>query len=86
MRKKLIERAYQSAEDLGIAVCCEDEARPYGTEPYCASSWQCKGKPVPYSNDYFREGTVKMLTLFHPNTGEVRVKGVTNARNDTLHP
>jgi hypothetical protein len=27
-----------------------------------------------------------MLTLFHPQTGIVRVKGVTNTRNDTLHP
>lgn len=26
-----------------------------------------------------------MITLLHPNTGEVRVKGVTNTRNETLH-
>ena len=26
-----------------------------------------------------------MLTLLHPKTGEVRVKGVTNTRNETLH-
>jgi hypothetical protein len=26
-----------------------------------------------------------MLTLFHPRSGEVRVKGVTNTRNETLH-
>jgi hypothetical protein len=26
-----------------------------------------------------------MLTLLHPKTGQVRVKGVTNTRNETLH-
>jgi hypothetical protein len=26
-----------------------------------------------------------MMTLFRPHTGEVRVKGVTNTRNETLH-
>ena len=27
-----------------------------------------------------------MLTLFHPNTGEVRVKGVEQSTNAILHP
>lgn len=71
---------------MGIALWCEDEAGPYGTEPYSGSSWQCQGEPVQVPHEYFREGTVKMLTLFHPKTGEVRVKGVTNTRNETLHP
>ncbi len=26
-----------------------------------------------------------MLTLLHPKTGQVRVRGVTNTRNETLH-
>jgi hypothetical protein len=33
-----------------------------------------------------REGTAKQLTLFHPATGQVRVKGVPNCPNTVLHP
>jgi hypothetical protein len=33
-----------------------------------------------------RDGIAKLLTLFHPATGEVRAKGVTNAPNVVLHP
>jgi hypothetical protein len=33
-----------------------------------------------------RNGTAKMLTLFRPQTGEVRAKGVRNAPNTVLHP
>jgi hypothetical protein len=33
-----------------------------------------------------KEGTAKILTLFHPATGEVRVKGVTCCTNAILHP
>ena len=35
---------------------------------------------------YIRNGTAKMLTLFHPATGKVRVKGVTQSTNAILHP
>jgi hypothetical protein len=33
-----------------------------------------------------REGTAKQLTLFHPATGAVRVKGVRQCPNAVLHP
>ncbi len=33
-----------------------------------------------------RNGTAKLLTLLHPATGEVRVKGVTSCTNAVLHP
>jgi hypothetical protein len=33
-----------------------------------------------------RGGTAKLLTLFHPASGEVRGKGVTTAANAVLHP
>ena len=36
-------------------------------------------------HEYIRNGTAKMLTLFHPDTGEVRVKGVTRSTNAILH-
>ena len=73
------------AESLGLAVWCEDEAGPYGTVPYPGESWQTEGQPAEYPHEYCREGTAKMITLFHPKTGEVRVKGVTTTRNETLH-
>jgi hypothetical protein len=44
------------------------------------------GKPARYPHEYIRNGTAKQLTLFHPATGEVRVKGVLRATNGTLHP
>jgi hypothetical protein len=33
-----------------------------------------------------RNGTAKLLTLFHPTDGQVRVKGVTSCPNAVLHP
>ena len=37
-------------------------------------------------HEYVRGGTVKLLTLFRPATGEVRAKGTTNVPNTVLHP
>lgn len=81
----MIERAYTLGEALGIAVWCEDEAGPYGTVPYLGQSWQPQGEPAQLSHEYSRDGTAKLLTLLHPKTGQVRVKGVNNTRNETLH-
>jgi len=41
---------------------------------------------VRQSHEYHRNGTAKMLTLFHPADGQVRVKGVTRTTNAVLHP
>jgi hypothetical protein len=41
---------------------------------------------VRQSHEYHRNGTAKMLTLFHPADGQVRVKGVTSTTNTVLHP
>ena len=49
-------------------------------------SWQPVGQPVRYPHEYLRRDTAKLLTLFHPMTGEVRVKGVTESSNAVLHP
>ena len=38
------------------------------------------------AHEYLRNGTAKLLTLFQPKTGEVRVKGVTSTKNAVLHP
>ncbi|MDV2993660.1 MAG: hypothetical protein N4J56_003314 [Chroococcidiopsis sp. SAG 2025] len=64
---------------------CEDEAGPFGTAPYPGSNWQPVGKPTRQEHEYIRNGTAKLLTLFHPATGQVRVKGVTSCTNAVLH-
>lgn len=79
----MIEAAYQQD---ALPVWTEDEAGPYQTIPDPGEHWHPAGKPVGYPHEYVREGTAKQLTLFHPQTGEVRVKGVTNAPNTILHP
>ena len=62
-----------------------DEAGPYTTTPYPGTNWHVQLHPKRYPHEYPRDGTAKMLTLFHPATGQVRVKGVTSATNVVLH-
>lgn len=64
---------------------CEDEAGPFSTVPYPGSNWQPQGKAACQEHEYIRNGTAKLLTLFHPATGQVRVKGVTSCTNAVLH-
>jgi hypothetical protein len=71
---------------MGLAVWNEDEAGPFQTVPYAGESWQPEGHPVCQPHEYIRNGTAKLLTLFHPASGEVRVKGVTQTTNAILHP
>ncbi len=63
----------------------QDEAGPYQTKPYPGQSWQPQGQRLRQSHEYIRNGTAKLLTLFHPATGQVRVKGVTRCTNGVLH-
>lgn len=81
--KKLIEAAYRQAE---LPVWTEDEAGPFQTVPYPGRSWRPLGDPCRYPHEYIRNGTAKQLTLFHPATGKVRVKGVLRSTNAVLHP
>jgi hypothetical protein len=67
-----------------LAVWNEDEAGPFQTVPYVGSSWQPQGQPVKQPHEYERNGSAKLVTLFHPSTGEVRVKGVTSSTNLVL--
>ncbi len=64
----------------------EDEAGPYPTHPYPGAHWQPVGRPVRYPHEYVRAGTAKQVTLFHPASGAVRVKGVRSCTNAVLHP
>ena len=44
------------------------------------------GRPARYPHEYIRNGTAKQLTLFHPATGELRLKGVLRTTNAVIHP
>ena len=81
----MIEAAYTVGERLGLAVWGEDEAGPFQTVPYPGQQWRPEGQPARYPHERLREGTAKLLTLFHPATGAVRVRGVTSCRNAVLH-
>jgi hypothetical protein len=81
----LIERAYLVGEALGLAVWGQDEAGPFQTEQHATGSWAPETRPATYPHEHQRNGTAKLLTLFHPLTGEVRVKGVTTTVNPVLH-
>lgn len=71
---------------MGLAVWGHDQAGPYQTIPQAGSSWQPQGRPARHPAEYIRNGTAKMLTLFHPATGRVRLNGVTRCPNAVLHP
>jgi len=82
----VIEAAYREGETQGLAVWTEDEAGPYQTRPIPGHGWHPTGHPARYPHEYLRNDTAKLLTLFHPATGTVRVKGVTQRTNAVLHP
>lgn len=82
----MIEQAYRVGESLGLSVWTEDEAGPFQTLPYGGHAWQPEGQPRRLPHEYVRNGTAKILTLFHPADGQVRVKGVPRCPNDVLHP
>lgn len=82
----MIEDAYTSGVSLGLAVWCEDEAGPFQAVPHPGSSWQPEGHPARHPHEYVRGGTAKVLTLFRPADGRVRVEGTTTCPNGVLHP
>ena len=84
-QKKLIEQAYGIADLLGLSVWCEDEAGPYQTKPYAGASWPFQGHPLQQPHEYSRNGTAKVVTLFHPADGRVAVKGVMRTTNAIVH-
>jgi hypothetical protein len=81
----LIEDAYTLGEHLGLSVWCCDQAGPFPTAPYLGQSWRPEGDPARRPHEYIRSGTAKVLTLFHPARGEVRLRGVTACPNEVLH-
>jgi hypothetical protein len=67
-------------------VWCTDQAGPFQTIPYAGASWAPQGRPQRQPHEYVRNGTAKLLTLFHPADGQVRAHGVTRCPNTVLHP
>jgi hypothetical protein len=84
-RKKLIGAAHREAQGLGLAVWNQDEAGPYQAIPQAGHSWQPMSQAIRQPHEYERGGTAKLLTLLHPATGQVRVKGVISSANVVLH-
>ncbi|HEX3311994.1 MAG TPA: transposase [Streptosporangiaceae bacterium] len=83
--KNLIERAYGLDPGAGLAVWCEDEAGPFQAVPHPGGGWRPIGRPAIQPHEYVRQGTTKILALFHPATGEVRVRPATRGTNAVLH-
>ena len=82
----MIEGAYTLGERLGLPVLCQDEAGPYQAIPQPGPSWQPMSEPATQPHEYVRGGTVKLLTLFRPATGQVWAKPVEQTPNTVLHP
>lgn len=82
----MFEDAYTQGASLGLAVWCEDEAGPFQAVPHPGPSWQPEGHPARQPHEYVRGGTAKLMTLFRPADGRVRVGGTTTCPNAALHP
>jgi hypothetical protein len=70
---------------MGLAVWCEDEAGPFQTVPYPGQRWRPESEPARVAHEYVRDGTAKVMALFHPATGRVRVRGTRSCTNEVLH-
>lgn len=81
----MIEEACTLGASLGLAAWCCDQAGPFQTVPYPGQEWQPQGQPARQPHEYLRNGTAKVLTLFRPADGHVRLKGVTACPNEVLH-
>jgi hypothetical protein len=81
-KKSLIQQAYTQTD---LATWTQDEAGPYQAIPQPGTRWRPATSPARYPHEHIRHGTAKLLTLFHPASGLVRVKGVTSAANPILH-
>ena len=82
----MIEGAYRLGKSLGLAVWCCDQAGPFQTVPHPGPNWRPEGDPARQPHEYIRNGTAKVLTLFHPADGRVRIEGVATCPNAVLHP
>jgi hypothetical protein len=84
--KKLIEDAYLLVAKLGLSVWRCDQAGPFQAVPHPGPSWRSGSAPARQPHEYVRNGTAKVLTLFHPADGQLCVEGVTACPNRVLPP
>ena len=54
--------------------------------PHAGVSWQPREQPATQPHEYSRGGTTKILTLFHPASGQVRLQPAPRCTNAVLHP
>src|SRR3954465_13588026 len=85
-QKKLIEQAYTRGAQRGLSVWCQDEAGPFQAVPHPGTPRQPRGQPALQAHEYIRGGTTKILTLFHPASGRVRLQPAARCTNAVLHP
>jgi hypothetical protein len=85
-QKKLIEQASTLGAQVGLPVWCEDEAGPFQAVPHPGVSWQPREHPAQQPHEYIRGGTTKVLTLFHPASGQVRLQPAPRCTHAVLHP
>src|SRR4051794_9831257 len=71
---------------LGLSVWCEDEAGPFQAVPHPGPSWQPRGRPAQQPHEYIPGGTTKILTLFHPPSGQGRLPPAARAPKGVLPP
>ena len=70
-KKGLIEQAYTLGAQLGLSVWCEDEAGPFQAVPRAGVSMAAKRATGPGNGtNTSAAGTTKILTLFHPASGQ----------------
>src|ERR1700759_5649931 len=84
--KTLIERGHTRGTALGLVVWCADEAGPFKAVPHPGRSWQPQGQPAGQPHEYVRAGTTKILTLFQPATGRVRIQPTACVTHVIFHP
>jgi hypothetical protein len=54
--------------------------------PHPGPSWQPRDHPAQQPHESIRGGTTKILTLFHPASGQGRLHSATRGTNAVLHP
>jgi hypothetical protein len=54
--------------------------------PHPGRSWRPHNEPATQPHEYVRGGTAKILTLFQPATGQVRLQPVSRSTNAIVHP
>ena len=82
----MLEQAERTGGSKGLAVWVEEEAGPYQAVPQAGQRWWAAGQPATQPHESVRGDTAKLLTCFHPQTGELRAKGVTRRAHAVLQP